>query len=341
MTTNTHGAEAWLMKKRTYTVRFVTPAFLGNANQDGQWRTPPFKHLLREWWRVAWALENDPAKWEEMRNVEGRLLGHAWLKDDRNERGQKVSARRSQVRMRLDPWADGTMEKMPSTKPVGDGRNAVASHLYLGYGPVNSAAELEMSHPLDPDRDQASFTLAWPEMWPGAEFIELALVFIHAYGTVGGRSRNGWGSVAFHPSPLEQVDGKATPPLRDWRECLRQQWAHAIGSDGKGPLIWRTETRRDWKAVIEELAAIRKRVNSLAKRHGQREVLNQPVAGRCKRVPSNLRFKVREDGNGGCFGVVFHMPFLPPGVDAKAAVRTWPQVHDFLDDHDVLQRSPS
>jgi CRISPR-associated protein Cmr1 len=38
------------MVKQTYTVRFVTPAFLGNVEQQGQWRTPPFKALLRQWW---------------------------------------------------------------------------------------------------------------------------------------------------------------------------------------------------------------------------------------------------------------------------------------------------
>lgn len=37
----------------SYTVRFTTPAFLGNAEQAGQWRTPPFKALLRQWWRCA------------------------------------------------------------------------------------------------------------------------------------------------------------------------------------------------------------------------------------------------------------------------------------------------
>ncbi|OYV75217.1 MAG: hypothetical protein B7Z66_13795 [Chromatiales bacterium 21-64-14] len=35
------------MKPLKYTVRFVTPAFLGNAEQTGQWRTPPFKALRR------------------------------------------------------------------------------------------------------------------------------------------------------------------------------------------------------------------------------------------------------------------------------------------------------
>lgn len=30
-----------------YDVRFLTPAFLGDAEQTGQWRTPPFKERLR------------------------------------------------------------------------------------------------------------------------------------------------------------------------------------------------------------------------------------------------------------------------------------------------------
>ena len=42
------------MNKLEYQVRFLTPAFLGNAEQGGQWRTPPFKALLRHWWRVVW-----------------------------------------------------------------------------------------------------------------------------------------------------------------------------------------------------------------------------------------------------------------------------------------------
>ena len=32
----------------SYQLRFQNPAFLGNAQQQGQWRTPPFKALLRQ-----------------------------------------------------------------------------------------------------------------------------------------------------------------------------------------------------------------------------------------------------------------------------------------------------
>ena len=54
MTTTTTTAFTTL----TYRVSFNTPAFLGNAEQQGQWRTPPIKALIRQWWRVAYAAEH-------------------------------------------------------------------------------------------------------------------------------------------------------------------------------------------------------------------------------------------------------------------------------------------
>ena len=69
-----------MMQQREYTVRFTTPAFPGNAEQSGQWRTPPFKALLRQWWRVAWAASNQfNVNVTEMRQAEGLLFGNAWL----------------------------------------------------------------------------------------------------------------------------------------------------------------------------------------------------------------------------------------------------------------------
>lgn len=40
------------MNKNQWHIGFATPAFLGNAGQQAQWRTPPIKALLRQWWRV-------------------------------------------------------------------------------------------------------------------------------------------------------------------------------------------------------------------------------------------------------------------------------------------------
>jgi hypothetical protein len=37
------GERLSMMKELKYKVKFVNPAVLGNADQSGQWRTPPFK----------------------------------------------------------------------------------------------------------------------------------------------------------------------------------------------------------------------------------------------------------------------------------------------------------
>ncbi len=328
------------METRRYTLRFLTPAFLGGADQSGQWRTPPIKHLLREWWRVAWAAQNDPAQWPRMREVEGRLLGHAWLENDRNEKGELVRARKSEVILRVRPWAAGKMMKIPKTRPAGQGR-AAASALYLGYGPVKSATELKMKHPIDAG-ESGDLAVAFPPETSGADLIETAFALAHAYGTLGGRSRNGWGSVSLSDRENKLSLVQARRFQRDWEDCLQECWAHAIGKDEKGPLIWRTtSTHGDWKSVIEDLAAIRKQVNNSVKGR-QRLILNQPVAGRGGRMPSQLRFKVREQANGQLYGVVYHMPHIAPPIEnftSQQIKSVWRQVHNLLDQQKNLIRA--
>ena len=68
------------MKKEDYQISFNVPAFLGDANQESVWRTPPFKALIQHWWRIAVAKEHNYS-WQDIRETEGRLFGHAWLKD--------------------------------------------------------------------------------------------------------------------------------------------------------------------------------------------------------------------------------------------------------------------
>ena len=320
------------MITKSHVLQFNTPAFLGNAEQSGQWRTPPFKHLLREWWRVAWAEKNPPSDWRLMRETEARFFGHAWLENDVNGKGKRIASRKSNLILRLDAWRDGTLNTLPRTRPAAQG--APASALYLGYGPVKDAQSLKMSHPVDEGK-QATLRLAYPNGLPGAELMERTLALIHAYGALGGRARNGWGSVTLKGVNVDE----APPPLRNWTQCLREQWAHAVGGDETGALIWTTrQSHGQWQQVIEELAAIRKGVNSLCPGR-DRAVLNQPVGGRGERVPSNLRFKIRRNGDK-LHGVIFHMPFSPPSSpDTRTLQQVWQRVHQFLDGHEAVRRS--
>ena len=54
-------------------VEFLTPTFLGGADQNAELRAAPFKNLLRQWWRVAVGSQYPNHK--EMLKAEGDLFG--------------------------------------------------------------------------------------------------------------------------------------------------------------------------------------------------------------------------------------------------------------------------
>ena len=338
--------ERWVT--RTFRLEFTTPAFLGDAGQAGAWRTPPFKHLLREWWRVAWAARHGPSGWRRLRETEGRLFGHAWLETDRDRRGREVHARRSGVLLRLEPWERGRMNRMPQTQPVGEGRQKVPSGLYLGYGPVlQDRKSIRGGCAIDAEA-HAELRLAFCEQVEGAELLGETLSLIQAFGTVGGRGRNGWGSVRLlegsEPLPLLRDVSRYA---RDWRECLRLEegWPCALGKDERGPLVWATPPADSWKGAIESLARVRKAVNQEAGRRRGRHVVSAPVPKNPKgrsRMPASLRFKVRRTADGGFQGVVFHMPYVAPPLareDRRRIEAVWASVHRLLDREAGLKRA--
>jgi len=353
------------MERREYRVTFLTPAFLGGADQSARWRTPPFKALLRQWWRIAYAADHgfkvDLAK---MRHDEGVLFGHAWLKDDRNDRGQQVAARRSLVRMRLDRWDIGRQrgwDPLPTvTQP--EVKTAVGADLYLGYGPITlprgaKKPELKGNAAIQAG-EAAGLALALPEEHAGR--IARAVWLMDRYGALGGRSRNGWGSCRFFlEGGDEEVPSPGDVPLRPWRDCLDLDWPHAIGEDEKGPLIWQTEPRTNWASVMRDLAIVKIGLRTqfvfpnsplphLAPL--ERHWLSYPITRHTTRawkngfrLPNTLRFKVRTDGEGRLRGVVFHVPCAPPAQfrpDRRAIETVWQRVHRLLDECTVAGPRP-
>ena len=188
------------MNTQAYQLQFHTPAFLGDAAQSARWRTPPIKALLRQWWRVVYAADHQFAvNVNEMRTEEGLLFGHAWLTNDVDSEGTPVSARRSEVRLRLDRWAAGMLKNWEPLERVThpEVRVQVGSDLYMGYGPLkleSGAREPSLKgNAAIQANEQARLSLAFPERH--ASRIQKALWLMNQYGTLGGRSRNGWGSV--------------------------------------------------------------------------------------------------------------------------------------------------
>ncbi|GAB4180420.1 MAG: hypothetical protein Fur0039_25110 [Rhodocyclaceae bacterium] len=342
------------MKKFEYTIRFNTPAFLGNAEQNGQWRTPPIKHALREWWRVAYAADHAfPVSLADMRRDEALLFGHAWLENDtfqRDGRTVTTAARKSEIRIRLSSWAAGKltswneMDSVRVTHP--EVKSPVGSQLYLGYGPLKFANGTALKgNAAIQAGESATLSLAVPD--EHAARIRQALTLMDRYGTLGGRSRNGWGSFSLTPlGNTPSLGGEV--PLRPISDALRLDWPHAIGKDAK-PLIWQTAPCADWKALMKQLAIIKIGLRTQfkftfgkkASQPEQRHWLSYPVTnhsvgpwGKNARLPNSLRFKVRPTADGKLVGVIFHVPCKPPPAFAPVPATldtVWKRVHAFLD----------
>ena len=361
------------MQQLKYEVKFLTPAFLGNAEQSGQWRTPPFKALLRQWWRIV-AARNIDYDYQKLREREAVLFGHAWWKGDKNNKGRPVAARASAVRIRLSRWDEGKETKtvwghrevQPNEKvPHPEVNNQkVGPLLYLGYGPlivkkVQSDRNRTVTYPTVlknnaaiQAEEKANLLVAAPD--GDSDEIQTALVLANAYGATGGRSRNGWGSLSLKPvGETPRFAVKLGQFVRPWRDALTLDWPHAIGADAAGPLVWTTaKPYNDWKALMRDFAIIKIGLRTMFKFPNtqpphDRHWLSYPITHhtvktwRNLRLPNSLRFKVRRDcenPNKLC-GIIFHVPCLPPPAfdpDRQTIEKVWQRVHGFLDGKDGL-----
>ncbi|HCX34719.1 MAG TPA: hypothetical protein DHV08_15000 [Rhodocyclaceae bacterium] len=145
------------METLQYEVAFTTPAFLGDAERNGRWRTPPFKAQLRQWWRVA-AVAGERPDTVMLHRRGGELFGRA-AADGRTA---------SQVKLRMD-WRGGRLAKRDRNdryanrfsglthREVEDrcgptGLQPVGTARYLGYGPVDVGNRLESESAPAPGR---------------------------------------------------------------------------------------------------------------------------------------------------------------------------------------------
>ncbi len=335
-----------------YEVKFLTPAFLGNAEQSGQWRTPPFKALLRQWWRVAVANEVGYDH-KRLREREAKLFGHVWPEEDVDGKGQKqkVAARASKVRLRLDRWSPG--ELTTGMWPSNDFHKVqVRSDLYLGFGPVLASSKNErrsaphLAHDAIGPSQKATLDILARGCGDEERRLIDAMRLVHLFGTLGSRSRNGWGSLhaklekADEREPTDQLLARVT---RSLEQSLGIDWASALGTDSKGLLAWVTKKPLDsWMDAVNEFARILVEVRRKAKDYKPSErsnglngihLLGYPAGGKWRldswgvdqRLASQLRFKL-VSLDERLVGMVFHMPCsVPESLVAKLSTqdRTW------------------
>jgi CRISPR-associated protein Cmr1 len=333
------------MKQLSYEARFTTPAFLGNAVQDAQWRTPPFKALLRQWWRVAYAAEHGfRVDLRSMRHEEGILFGHAWLDDDSDSKHRSVPARKSAVRIRLqaagtalgESWTRGT-QKGVTPLPTDQ------STSYAWFGLIKRGGDL-------PDRTairttgleaNRSLCIAFPDIYDAR--MSEALHLADAFGLIGSRSRGGWGSIALVGGAPRSSNHFARFS-RDWLACLNEDWAMSLAKDDR-PWIWHSiRTYPQWHEAMRDISLERRRVREALKTKGGTNLrIALGFAGK-GRMPSPLRWKVVPDSSGQLRARVFAMPHRLPAQSndslREAELRAaWANVCASLDGSKLLTRS--
>jgi CRISPR-associated protein Cmr1 len=352
------------MKKLEYQVSFTTPAFLGNAEQQAQWRTPPFKALIRQWWRVVKAQEVDYSV-DVLRQTEGQLFGVA--ADGSGE------SRQSRVRLRLKGWAAGTLsnEKWPRAEignvDVGQGRS-IPADVYIGYGPVLAASRKDgRPNPtlgrraIDPAGGDNELRIGFARDTTGKQVAEIhdAITLANWFGGIGSRCRNGWGSVLFSGeslSRLPQSPSELQRYVRPLDRCLDLDWPHAIGEDKNGPLVWTGKPVRNWRDAVLALANARRAIRGAAKAFGRGQDIsaNQLIAypvtqsgnrawGDKERIAGSLRLKVLATDKG-LLPLAVHLPCTVPAelMDKLSSedqrwlvenqVKIWRAVHAILDE---------
>ena len=166
------------MRELSYQLSVNTPAFLGNAEQQAQWRTPPLKALLRQWWRVVKAPEVGYDH-RELLILENTLFGSAL---------DGAASSRSQVQLRLSSWEAGKLDHLPpmASQTHPEVKNPVGTGVYLGFGPVTTQS---MRHAIAPDAPAPTFKLRCPES--EANSLRKAMQLAAWFGTIGSRARNG------------------------------------------------------------------------------------------------------------------------------------------------------
>lgn len=340
------------MKTTQLTLQFNTPAFLGNAFQEGQWRTPPFKALLRQWWRVAYAAERgfDRVDVKTMRHEEGMLFGHAWLEDDwhvpeGNAKPVQVHGRQSLVRIRLvdGAAADANAWTLGKQQGVDDMRKSLDTS-YAWYGLVDRVDQPNRTGIKATPHGESTRVLRLAAPQEHMARLDEVASLANAFGLMGSRSRGGWGALqVLEAKPLTATQmQRYARPLQD---CLKNDWAMSLATHQRKPALWHSkEPLKDWGKAMEFIAVERRNVRTSLKALGGKDL--RPALGFATpgRMPSPLRWKVVPAPEGKGLSVrIFAMPHaIPAGngprMEPSELLAAWTAVFNTLQDAKHLVR---
>lgn len=322
-----------------FTVEVLTPMFLGGADRNAELRTPPFKNALRYWWRITQGNEAP----DTLGDKEQKLFG-----------GVADKATRSRVAVVVT----GDVKTDKENNSIGKKHNPEAGRpvslaAYLGMGPVDFSGRYLKKKILPSER--FSLSVSFPKA--NREALLDTLSLFKAFGSLGARSRNGWGSFDLKPKnhgisllPRKTLFEKFGRDL-DSIFADPKKYPYALGKSAGQPLFWKIANGNRWQDVMkiagESYMDLRQKVLPFPKdKPGgvqERHILGYPVTRHPvdewkkngDRMPSQLRIIIRKMGDG--YGVYFfHLPHLIPqtwSFRPATEPEVWEKVHGYLDEN--------
>ena len=167
------------MQKADFCVEVLTPMFLGGASGNAELRAAPFKNAIRYWWRIT----RGDIPHDELRDKEQELFGGVTGKANRSLVDVVVTG---DVKTGEADQKDNIGEKQNTEA----NNRRVALSAYLGMGPVHFNGKYTKRRILPSEKFKLS--VSFPE--DHSKRIIDTLSLFSAFGALGARSRNGWGS---------------------------------------------------------------------------------------------------------------------------------------------------
>lgn len=355
-------------KQQTITLEceVVTPMFLGNASGEAEWRAEAFKSLVRYWWRVA---QKGCSDQKALFKKEGELFGMTgdeksncksslslFVYSEAKANNQRISnrnmpmVRHEECENRKDPKKDKKVDPL----------------LYLaGMGLLKPDNSIKPGRSYFSPGEPFILSLNCPGNEEGKQEIFKSLALINAFGAIGGRCRNGWGSFRIKnpkeiPCDTEGLLKEVTIP---WKKGLCCDFPNSLGKDeGEKPLLWKTAPADAWEDAMAKLAKayIDVRAHKIAEsaplnpgsgkndQVQERHLLGIPLTHhgygkQDNRHASPLRFIVKKQ-HTKFTGYILHIPHghskkqsLAQGVDQE---KVWEKVHKKLDNiKDIIERA--
>ncbi len=308
-----------------FEVEFITPAFLGGADGNAEIRTAPFKNLIRRWWRIANGNLNSNELWQK----ESELFGST----EKNPETENKIFGKSKIELKI-------VNNFPCQDLYSNDseKNKLNKFLYLGYGPISNK-QAETRRFIKPN-SKIPMILTVPKN-EKESFINI-LSLINLFGSIGSRSRKGFGSISIIPnedfklSNLNKLKEDISSLFLEPSKMNIKNYPFCIGKDEKGVLCWNTITPKDtYEEVLNELTEIYRNVVKAAKEKSSngRMILGSAVGikgiDEIKRIPSSLILKVAKSGKKYT-GRIFHLPFNI-NTEIKDQDKVWSAIYSCLD----------